>query len=153
MNKKRQNIIRQNYITSALLAFTFAVLCCIYTVHHIKENGGNHPVDIIIEISFFLFTVTFLILSAYSLFLAKRMSVRRLTATQDVEFTVYVWENVANRSELGAEPWLKLDREDAMIAGKYNTQSEMAACVSKYENPDTVVGVWKNESGKEFWFD
>jgi hypothetical protein len=81
------------------------------------------------------------------------MSIRKLTATQDIEFTVYVWENVTNRSELGAEPWLKLDRNDAVIVGKFNNQNEMAACVSKYENSDTVVGVWKKDNGEEFWFD
>lgn len=153
MNKRKQNIIRQNYITSALLAFAFAVLCCIYTVHHIKENGGSHPIDIIIEISAVLFTITFLIIFAYCIIMAKRMSGKIRISSPGVEYTVYVWEHVANISELGEEPWLKLDRKDAMIAGKFNNQNEMAVCVDKYEAPDTVIGLWKNDSGKEFWFD
>lgn len=69
-------------------------------------------------------------------------------------YTVYLWKHVKNKMFLMPFPWLHLNKDDAVIIGRFNSFCDVAACVNSHENAKSVCGIWKvDDTGEGRWFD
>ena len=69
-------------------------------------------------------------------------------------YTVYLWKHVKNKMSLMPFPWMHLNKDDAVIIGRFNSFCDVAACVNSHENAKSVCGIWKvDDTGEGRWFD